>query len=154
MGLKRWGILLVILLFVACLISLPHLDLRILYSKTKSLRYSWFLETPNRSQLLEKGDYISLYHELSPIILAKQVYGIPGDRIAVEDGVLLINDYPVCHILQRSKSGIEYTPLAVQAIPNGHYLVLGHHEESYDSRYQEFGLISEDQVEGRLWPLF
>lgn len=154
MGLKRWSVLLFIPFFVACLISLPRFDLRILYSKTKSLRYSWFLETPNRSQVLEKGDYISLHHELSPIVLAKQVRGIPGDRVAVKDGVLLVNDYPVCHILQRSKSGIEYTPLASQMIPNGHYLVLGHHEESYDSRYKEFGLVSKDQIEGKLWPLF
>jgi conjugative transfer signal peptidase TraF len=154
MGLKRWSVLLFIPFVVACLIWVPRLDLRILYSKTRSLRYSWFLETPNRSQLLKKGDYISLHHELSPIVLAKQVHGIPGDRIAVEGEVLLINDYPVCHILQQSKSGIEYTPLVSQTIPNGHYLVLGHHKESYDSRYQKFGLISQDQVEGKLWPLF
>jgi len=54
---------------------------------------------------------------------------------------------------QRSKDGRLLTPIKAGVIPQGKVFVVGDHERSFDSRYEELGLISEKVLQGRLLAL-
>lgn len=54
---------------------------------------------------------------------------------------------------ERSKDGRLLTPIKAGVIPQGKVFVVGDHERSFDSRYEELGLISEKVLQGRLLAL-
>jgi signal peptidase I len=59
-----------------------------LYGATDRLS-RWFM--PNRG--VERGDII-VFHHPQPPFLVKRVVGIPGDRLRIEDGRVLVNGQP------------------------------------------------------------
>lgn len=97
--------------------------------------------------------------------LVKRVVGLPGDRIQVEDGVLLVNGAPPYEPYKKHRPGEPepkndrkaaaadaYGPVTV---PEGHVFVLGdNRNDSYDSRY--LGPVPQENLIGEvtllLWP--
>ncbi len=86
--------------------------------------------------------------------LIKRVVGIGGDRVAIEDGVLVVNDDPVCEpsIDPEDIDGVWSGPTTV---PDGHVFLMGdERHRSIDSR--DFGPLSLTSVDGlvrtRVWP--
>ncbi|MEA4922548.1 MAG: signal peptidase I [Eubacteriaceae bacterium] len=86
----------------------------------------------------------------------KRIIGLPGDTIDIKDGEVYVNgdkknqDY--------TRDG--YTPGDVDSfkVPEGQLYVMGDNRvDSIDSRYEEIGTVSIDEVTGvaflRLWPL-
>ncbi|WP_353892125.1 signal peptidase I [Proteinivorax hydrogeniformans] len=89
-------------------------------------------------------------------VLIKRVIGTANDKIEIKNGALFINKEPVTeeYILQ-GYSGQNYGPVNV---PEGMIFVLGdNRSNSVDSRNNEVGFISTDDVRGktflRYWPL-
>ena len=101
-----------------------------------------------------KNQYISFEHPQLNILLAKQVIGIAGDCISIKDNHICINDQVYGDILERSKSGLDLHPIAEGIIPEGYLFVYAPHPDSFDSRYQEFGLVNQEHLKESLCPLF
>ena len=104
----------------------------------------------------ERGDLILFEEPVSGGPLAiKRVVGLPGDKIAVWDGVLFINGE------RRQEPYVDYeladsTFFGPERVPEDHVFVMGDNRaNSLDSR--SFGAIPEKEVLGkvslRLWPL-
>ena len=90
--------------------------------------------------------------------LAKRVLGLPGDLIErAGEGLRFIprnlNLSPInLPFLKETSKGESLTPLSPKIIPEGYAFVAGDHPKSFDSRYEEFGLVKIENIEGRaLW---
>lgn len=103
---------------------------------------------------IERGDYVSLIHHLSYQDLFKQVVGLPGDKILINDQQAFVNGINCGHIYPLSPSGKSLSPISDGIIPEGFIYVHATHPESFDSRYAEFGLVALDQLKEKLWPIF
>lgn len=86
--------------------------------------------------------------------IAKIVFGLPGDLIEVRDDHVFVGGRDAGRIKAISSSGKTYLPIAEKIIPAEYYFVLGTHEESYDSRYQAFGLVHSSWIKEELWAIF
>ena len=116
----------------------------------------------------QRGDIVCLQdHRVKSIVgdklLAKRVIGLPGDQIRHEkqfikvvpqDGVLspgTLNS-SVLPLLKQTIKGELLTPLSFTTIPEGYVFVAGDCPRSFDSRYEEFGLVLIKNVKGRgIW---
>jgi len=79
----------------------------------------------------------------------KRVIGLPGEKVAVVDGVLYINDAPMPESYV-SHAGRDFAPIVV---PYGHYFVMGDNRDfSRDSR--EWGAICEGSIIGKIHIIF
>lgn len=122
------------------------------FTISPSLPYKFFISRPFTHPV--KYQYVSLTHPKSDILLAKQIIGVPGDYISVKNDNLCINELAYGLILKTSKSGTQYHPIAEGEIPEGCVFVYAPHSDSFDSRYQEFGLVQMELLKETLWPLF
>jgi signal peptidase I len=103
----------------------------------------------------EVGDIVMARTPDTGASVVKRVVAVGGDRIGIEDGVLVRNgravDEPYAD--QTQMGGYYWGPIEV---PAGHVFLLGDNRlESVDSR--SYGPVSVDEVEGRYafraWPL-
>jgi signal peptidase I len=110
----------------------------------------------------QRGDVVVLLSPDDGIVLLKRVVGVPGDRVAVVDGTLVIDGQSMPVVERRGASieelgamehaitlaaggGPDFGPIR---IPSGRYLVLGDNRgDSRDGRY--FGLVARDAIFGR-----
>jgi conjugal transfer pilin signal peptidase TrbI len=150
---KNFKLLLALLL--VCLLCLsftikPIFGIR--YTVTPSLPYKLFISRPISS--IKKSQYVTLAHPKSKILVAKQIVGLPGDEVIVRDHNLYLNDKQLGFILDHSKSGKKFNPIQEGKIPEGFVFLYAPHVDSFDSRYQEFGLVPVERLEEVLWPLF
>lgn len=90
--------------------------------------------------------------------LAKRVIGLPGDFIErTVEGIRLIPKNVslsplIFPLLNQTSKGESLTPVSPQTIPEGYVFVAGDHPKSFDSRYEEFGLVRIENIKGRaLW---
>lgn len=108
--------------------------------------------TPKRNQIvLFKSDGKSY---------VKRVIGLPGEKVEYMDGILYINDEPfkesylgedvkTYNFLFSDICNIEDCPGSV--IPENKYFVMGdNREESSDSRDPKIGLISKENINGKV----
>lgn len=123
----------------------------------------------------EPGDVIILEAPVDGIDVIKRVIGVGGDRIAVQEGVIIRNGEPVPQrivgegtdvssasavtCLEETLAGLTYrvqrtregrlTDEPETTVPEGHLYVVGdHRHRSNDSRY--FGPVPLDAVEGKV----
>ena len=87
------------------------------------------------------------------IDLIKRVIGLPGERVRVRKGVVLINGRP----LREPYAEPESRSFPATLVPKGHLFMMGDNRmNSQDSRFAELGTIPADNVVGRafviLWP--
>jgi signal peptidase I len=95
----------------------------------------------------ERGDVVILESPADGSTLVKRVMGLPGDRIEVKDGRVLVGGEPIAleEHLPLAHGGRNFGPLV---IPDQQYLVLGdNRDDSFDGRY--FGLVDEDALRGK-----
>ena len=83
--------------------------------------------------------------------LAKRILGLPGDAIWRQENSLCIQS--VClPLLKQTKDGKPLTPISARLVPDGYAFVAGDHPRSFDSRYEEFGLVPLKKIWGRaIW---
>jgi len=80
----------------------------------------------------------------------KKVVGIAGDAIERRDGVVYVAGVEVGRVLDATKQGRPLAPGPTGRIPPGFVFVQGLSERSYDSRYQDVGLIPVARILGRV----
>jgi signal peptidase I len=103
---------------------------------------------------VERRDVVVVLHPDSGALLVKRVVALGGDRVAIEDGVLVVDGEDVCEpsIDPARQDGVWFGPVTV---PAGQVFVLGDdRDSSIDSR--DFGAVPVADVLGlvhaRLWP--
>lgn len=124
---------------------------------TKSLPNSYFYISYN-SKITDRYQYVQFWTRndefFGTLKFTKQVMGLPGDNITVKSNEVWINGLLVGVIKSQTQNGIPLKPIQSGVIPSNHYYVAGQHPDSYDSRYESLGLINEDQIIGRAFPIF
>lgn len=97
------------------------------------------------------GDVITFSCENLQSVLAKRIAACPGDTVVIKDGILYVNDtissiYDQNYIFEYS--GIAQHPLH---LGTDQYFVIGDNVvESKDSRYEEIGIIKEEDIIGKI----
>lgn len=138
--------------------------------------YTKFLETTSlslervryllvvKSSSLKRYDIVSIEghtpHYVGKHSFTKRIIGLPGDQIIRNKTTLAVKHQSgsfslTLPLLKKTKEGDPLTPLSLSTIPEGHFFVIGDHPRSFDSRYEEFGLIPLEKVWGKVvltWP--
>jgi conjugal transfer pilin signal peptidase TrbI len=84
----------------------------------------------------------------SPATFAKIVAGLPGDSIEIRNHHFYING------LDKGALIANVEPLQEKVIPEGFFFAMGTHPDSFDSRYEEFGLVPQSFIQEELCPIF
>ena len=127
----------------------------------KGIHYALFL----KSTSIKRGDIVLLPNYPVPYVgekpLAKRVLGFPGDKVTHNKGQLKIEsknaasqmNFPTTlPLLDKTKEGKLLTPLSISIVPEGYIFVAGDNARSFDSRYEEFGLIEKKRIWGKaIW---
>lgn len=97
------------------------------------------------------GDVVAFFSETLDCILVKRIAAGPGDTAVVRDGSLLVNE-DVSSVYPHTGSVLNPGALAEEIkLESRQYLVLGDNlEESIDSRYPQVGLVSEENILGKV----
>jgi len=141
----------------ACLITfgalfLVHENFGILINRTESLPQKIFLHL--KTWPAQKGNYTVIRHSSYPFPLIKQIKGEGGDVLHYEEGELWLNDQKIGRAFSVSSEAKKLTPIAAQIIPKGFVFLWATHPKSFDSRYEEMGLILKRTLQGRAVPLW
>lgn len=140
--------------YLLCFLISSYLLLSIMFVKgysvrinqTDSLPYSLYLATPANNFKLKQ--IVSFTKVESPVLFAKRIAGLPGDRITIKEAKIYINDQELDSIRT------SLLPITPGLIPAGYFFAWGEGEKSFDSRYAEFGLVSQSSIQEILWPLY
>lgn len=110
-----------------------------------------------RKSIFKRGDIVAFYHNNK--ILIKRVIGMSLDWVNIdEEGNVYVNDILLeeSYVKQKAygEADIEYP----YQVPEDYYFVLGDERQtSIDSRYSEIGVISKEDIIGKvifkLWPI-
>lgn len=111
-----------------------------------------------KSSSIKRGDIVAIQGHTPQYVgehtFTKRIVGVPGDyikrtkkglEIKASNGAFTTT-FP---LLNKTKEGQVLTPLSLQVIPEGYLFVVGDHLRSFDSRYEEFGLVPIDKVWGK-----
>lgn len=148
-----YGLLFLVPIGLACVMSFV-LGYRVLINTTHSLPHTFYVINPAKGEI-QRGDYIAFTHAASAYVVVKQVMGIEGDRIHKNtSGVSLSGSESTLDVKEMRSDGSALTRIHADVVPEKTVFVAGSHPDSFDSRYQEFGLVPLQQVRGRVWPLF
>ena len=106
---------------------------------------------------IKRGDVI-VFHPLATVdssgdLWIKRVIGVPGDKVEIKEGMVLVNDQALTEPYEMAKPNYTFGPLV---IPKDSYFVLGdNRNDSVDSHY--WGVLPAKNVVGRAlfryWPL-
>ena len=113
---------------------------------TENISYRVLNQEPRR------GDIVVFEHPDDGKTVIKRVIGLPGDRVEVRDGVVLINDSALDEDYISEQPFRDYGPVTV---PEDGYFVMGdNRNNSIDSRY--WGVLPRENLKGRaalvFWP--
>ena len=123
-----------------------------LIQSTASPPQSYFLQLRHLPPRV--GHYTLFWNKQLSQNVIKQVAGKGGDRLWYDsNGALWLNERKIGKPHAKSKDGSSLTPVPAGVIPSGSVFLYDHSSQSFDSRYQEFGLIPQIALRGRLLPL-
>ena len=99
----------------------------------------------------KKGDLTLVYNQFYGRRLIKKIIGHEGDRLHQDRrGNLWVGGYLVGKVYPQTAKGQKFTPTPDQVIPKGRVFFHSPHPQSFDSRFQEVGLVHANDLEGRL----
>lgn len=147
-----------ILLFVILLLCLTGLALttytQLLETVSDSLQGINYI-LAHKSSSIQRGDIVAIRGHTIKYIgekrLAKRVLGLPGDRIVHNTEGIIIIPHPsnTLPLLTQTSNGNPLTPLVPTIIPEDYLFVAGDNPQSFDSRYEEFGLVHKEKIWGK-----
>lgn len=93
------------------------------------------------------GDVVNVKEDGKSYFIIKRVVGLPGDRVAIQDGVVYVNGLPQIEIQTFGKS----KDMAEVTVEPGRLFIMGDNRtpgQSLDSRDPKMGTISLSEVKG------
>lgn len=105
---------------------------------------------PQRGELLPFRVGGSVRHYPTGMIFIKQVIGMPGDALVWQGDTAYVAGQRVGVARSHTSTGEVLARIPAGVIPPEHYFVATSHPDSYDSRYQDVGLVSAAQIAGRV----
>jgi conjugal transfer pilin signal peptidase TrbI len=128
---------------------------KIHFNRTESAPYHAFVCIHGLNAGL--GNYISIEGHPTEYFsgkhFTKRVAGLPGDVIEFKDGNMFAGNRLIGPLLAETTQGLKLTPMPTSKVPEGFVFVVGDHSHSFDSRYQEFGLVKTEDIKGRCFGL-
>lgn len=118
-------------------------------SPTDSLPQHYFVQLPKITP--QKGDLTVVYNGVYQGKIIKRIIGIAGDQISTDGrGNIFINQQKIGQAKSYTdlKIGLTLTAIKPQIIPKGRVFLHSKHTQSFDSRYQEVGLVPVEDLEG------
>ncbi len=125
-------------------------------SYTDSLPHHYFVQLPKIKP--QKGDLTIVYNGFYKGRIIKRIIGTAGDQISADaQGNIFINQEKVGKARERTefcaaqtdgKDTITLTAIKSQVIPEGRVFLHSPHPKSFDSRYNEVGLVPVSDLEG------
>lgn len=127
-------------------------------NRTQSLPYSFFIIEKNNRDV-KAGDFAAFIPKRRStggfeLTFVKEIACTAGHSLSFEDGVFYCDGRPVARPKERSLKGEKLEPLKARVIEEDEFFVRGTHPDSYDSRYEAFGLIPRCALIGKARPVF
>ena len=142
----------IICVIIASLYGLAMTHVRFVLNATPSIPYKFFVllkRTEFSIILPAKERYISFYHPVVQTRVIKQVKGVSGSRLHYDEkGYLWVDDFCVGKPHTTTRDGKELHATKPSIIPEGYVFTYAPHDQSFDSRYEEFGLIPVHLIQG------
>jgi len=79
------------------------------------------------------------------ITIVKYIVAEEGDSVKIIRNSVFINGKEICKL----KPNANFSPIMDQIIPTGYVFVMGTHPDSFDSRYEWFGLVKRSDIQGK-----
>ena len=125
---------------------------KVVISETDSLPEHYFLHFPFIKA--HKNDYTFFYSEWYQGKIIKKIIGVEGDKVMRDKtGCVWVNQTRIGIPKLKATDGSRLTPVEAKIIPKGYVFVYSNNENSFDSRYEELGLIPVSRLQGRLLAL-
>lgn len=143
-------------LILGFVLSQTHLTI----NHSPSLGYKFFLcfkgLTPKRGDFVSIEGHPTAYFE--ELHYTKRLSGLPGEVIQIHnnhvhdnrvcENTLRVGDHFVGTLRTTTRDGKPLHSLKTTRIPEGYVLVSADNPKSFDSRYEEFGLVKETCITG------
>lgn len=102
----------------------------------------------------QRGDIVAFHHDDgTPEVYIKRVIGLPGDRIEIRKGDVLVNGVRLVEPYVKYRDDRSFPPVTVP--PDALYVLGDNRAVSEDSRF--WGFVPDDQVIGKafagIWPV-
>jgi signal peptidase I len=123
------------------LFFLLHSNFRIIQLTSPSVQYKWCIHLLN---LKPKKGGLCVF-ERNGKTMVKYLIGMQGDKIKNMKDIIYVNE----NIVGRARRTKYLTPASTHFIPEGYAFVAGNHENSFDSRYEEYGLVDLKDIRGK-----
>jgi len=121
-------------------------NVRIIRIKTPSIPYKYCLHL---LKVAPKRGGLCVFKK-NNLTIVKYIAAEAGDSVKIVKNSVFINGREICKL----KINANFSPIMDQIIPAGYVFVMGSHPDSFDSRYEEFGLVKTSDIEGKaigLW---
>ena len=126
----------------------------LMINQSESLPYRLFLRVKGKPDSIDRGVMIAFSHPLSKQILAKEIAGLPGDEIRIENNRIYVHGKEIGMLQKATSTGKPLNPITERIVKAGCIFVKGTHERSFDSRYAEFGLVPMEYIQDKLNAIF
>lgn len=94
---------------------------------------------------ITNGDIIVI--KKNNIKIIKRIIAIPGDKVVIKDNYVFVNDIKYDDFITTFAGILDKEII----LGDDEYIVLGdNRKESIDSRYEEIGIIKEDEIIGKI----
>jgi len=102
-----------------------------------------------------RGDLVAFHAPRTGEVLLKRVVAVGGDRVGIEDGVLVVNGRAQRESYVADPDAIDSVYFGPVTVPKGSLFMLGDNRANSDDS-REFGAVAADRVIGRaaarVWP--
>jgi signal peptidase I len=156
---RRWvtGLLVALVLLVAASVTgvLPVQVVRVSSaSMSPTIHDGDLVLVEHGADVFRRRDVVAARSPVTGEQLIKRVVAVGGDRVAIQEGVLMVNGTAACEP-SIDPEGMDGAWSGTTVVPSGSLFLMGDERDlSIDSR--DFGPVAEDEVSGlvrtRVWP--